>query len=128
MATAPKTTQSLENAIDSRPLIRLKQIALDIRRALDLQDWELVAHASTLLPSALDDCSVIPSEAFQNNARLAEMAREAFTLLNTCDTEMEERMEHITHDLRRLRMGQRRSQWVKAPGVVSEGRRLDTTR
>lgn len=113
---------------EMRSLIRFRQIALDIRRALERQDWELVSHASGLLPDALEACSVIPQEAFQKDPSLSQLAQEIVTLLNGSDSKIEEQMEGVAYDLRRIRMGQRHSQLLKPTAVVTERRRLDTFR
>lgn len=109
-----------------RPLVRLHQLSLDIASALERQDWELVEGASALLPDALDACLQIPPPLFQENPALLSLAQATFDRLQKCEAVLQEHQESVVYDLRRLRMGQRHSQWLKLPPSMHEGRRLDT--
>jgi hypothetical protein len=111
-----------------RPLMRLHQLSLDIDSALVRHDWELVEEASALLPDALDACLHISSTLFQENPALLSLAQATFDRLQKCETLLQEHQESVVGDLRRLRIGQRQTQWLKSPTSVYEGRRLDTLR
>ncbi len=111
-----------------RPLVRLHQLSLDIEAALGRQDWELVEGASALLPTALDACLQVPSTLFQENPALLSLAQATFERLQKCETILQGHQESVAYDLRRIRMGQRQTQWLKSPSLVQEGRRIDTLR
>lgn len=109
-----------------RPLLRMRQLALDIQRAIDRNDMRLVYKATGLLPHALAQVQAAYA-ALPPDAEVAmELATEARILLDQCETALRHRMANASGEIRRLKRGRRiLSQRKAMHAVVAVGSRLN---
>ena len=84
-------------------LVRLAQIAEELRRAADRNDLEVVIAAAALLGPTMDQCSHLRGV----NAKAAAIAAEIQALLHDCETILTASMQDVGSEMRRLGNGKR---------------------
>ncbi len=84
-------------------LVRLAQIAEELRRAADRNDIEVVMAAAALLGPTMDRCSHL----YGVNAEAAAMAAEIQALLHDCEKILTVSMQDVGSEMKRLGNGKR---------------------
>ncbi len=111
-----------------RPLLRLHQLALEIADALATNNLEMVERASNLLPNTLQACEQIDPTFVQQNAVVLEFVNQTSKLLWQCDTQIQQVLQDISGELRRIRQSQKNRNWILQQEYAVVGRRVDTSR
>ena len=102
-----------------RPLVRLRQVAHDIQRAIAEDDLELAALAAELLPAVTEWWQQSHATLPVSAGDAADLALETRRLLSDCQTQMELAMKRTARELRHLKKSKAmlEMQFVRAPGV-----------
>lgn len=108
-----------------RPLLRLRQLAEEITSALEREDFDIVGRAADLLPPAMADCKRIDPAFAQSHAEIARFAQETQEKLSSCEKALQEAMEGVATEMRRLRLAQKNREWLQRQEYAVVGRRLD---
>ncbi len=125
-APTADASQSLElEAL--RPLVRLRQLALEIQAALARDNLEIVYQATALLAPTLAQWKAASARDQLDAAQVAQMIQETRALLDACEVRLTQKMGRVGQKLRRLHQGRRAIALVRkrTPSITS---RLDMRR
>ncbi len=86
---------------------RMRQLASEIRYALDRNDLNLARHASGLLTPTLAQWQAEHSPLVAAPTEIVELARQAQLLLDECSEDLAKRMTRVAMELQRLRKSQK---------------------
>ena len=88
----------------------------------------MVERASNLLPNTLQACEQIDPTFVQQNAVVLEFVNQTSKLLWQCDTQIQQVLQDISGELRRIRQSQKNRNWILQQEYAVVGRRVDTSR
>jgi len=103
-----------------RPLLRLHQIAMDIRNAITREDYDVMRKAARLLPSALANWEEVYNALPISPGESVQIAIDTQRILSDCEVLLTKAMGRVAREMRRLRGGQRTVAYVNSiPNGVS---------
>ena len=111
------------------PLLRLRQLAQEIRAAIDRNDLEVICQAASLLPSALVRWNDLYPTLPVGAGDAAQIALDTLNLLNECETVLTQAMQRVREEMRYLNQGKKMLAHSRSRRAeLGAGRTLDTNR
>ena len=109
------------------PILRLRQIAEELRAAAKRNDLEVVSAAASLLEPTLARCGGLAASDPRTAGAAAEIALQIRTVLTECQAILTSSAHAVSEDMKRIRHGKRTIAGVRRPltGVLS-ARKLDS--
>jgi len=111
------------------PLLRLRQLAWEIRAAIARNDIEIVCQAAGLLPSALARWNALYPTLPVGAGAAAQIALDTRNLLNECEGALTQAMQKAQEAMRRRHRGKKLLAHTRSRrAAFVPGQTLDTSR
>ena len=113
---------------DLHPLVRLRQLAEEIRGAAGRNDLEVVCQAANLLAPALEQCKDVRDRLTDSAGEAAQIAMQTQNILNDCESVLTIAMRGIAVEMRRIQQGKRVLKLARRRAAGASARSLDAKR
>jgi hypothetical protein len=111
------------------PLLRLRQLAEEIRGAANRNDLAVVCQAANLLAPTLARCLEARDQRADSAGEAAQLALQTRSVLLDCETTLTQTLRGIAAEMRRLQQGKRAISLARRQGQTgTESRNLNAAK